>query len=309
MDQTWVGVDVSKKHLDVFADGRFEQFGNEASGVSELRQWLGQFGPCHVIVEATGGYEQLVLRQLSDAGVAVSLVNPARVRQFARAMGKLAKTDRLDASILARYGEVRQPTVAVLAGPELEKIQRLSVRRRQLNQMIRQEKCALEQVDRSVRHTIEQHLEWLEEAMAQLQQQIDEAFSSHAPLATIRKVLMDQPGVGKVVSSALVAEMPELGRVNGKQAAALAGLAPFNRDSGQMRGRRTCWGGRPELRAALYMAALTAGRWNPKIKPLYDRLTAAGRPKKTVLIACARKLLVILNAIIRDHLRAQAVPS
>lgn len=308
MDRVWVGVDVSKRHLDVFAQSRFMQFSNDEAGVSELIEQLQAVEGCHAVVEATGGYEQLVVRRLIEAGFAASIVNPVQARQFCRAMGQAAKTDKIDARMLAEFGAVRQPSKTVLPSEEEEKIKVLSGRRDQVIAMIRQEKCALEHASDWVRDRIEAHLERLEEESSELQDEIDATFRKSELLSDMRTVLMEERGVGRVVSTAVLANMPELGRIKGKQASALAGLAPYAHDSGQKRGRRKCKGGRPQLRAALYMAALTAGRFNPKIKPLYDRLTAAGRPKKTVLIACARKLLVILNAVARDHLEARSRP-
>lgn len=308
MEQIWVGVDVSKRHLDVAIEGetKVRRVANSAEAHQQLADELEALGAVQVVMEATGGYQREVHCVLHGRGIGVSVVHPRQVREFAGAMGKLAKTDRIDAGVLVRFGHACRPSLAEPTSGKLRQIQVLQGRRRQVVGMLRQEKCAMEQADELVRPCIEAHLEELEEQIVLLDKRLDACFVAEPVLQQGREVLQREQGVGPVVSMVVMAHVPELGRINRKQVAALAGLAPYNRDSGQMRGKRTCWGGRAEVRTALFMAALTASRHNPKIKPLFERLTARGKSKKTVLIACARQLLVVLNAAMREHLAASA---
>jgi len=299
--QVFVGIDVSKSCLDVAArpTGEVWQTTNDADGISALAQQLTGMSPSLVVLEATGGLERALTAELSAAGLPVAVVNPRHVRDFARASGALAKTDTLDAQVLARFGQAMEPEPRPLPDAEAQDLQAMVGRRRQLVDMITAEKNRRRIVIARIRPQVEEHIRWLEKSLKDLDQDLDGFIRSSPMWRTKEKVIRSAPGIGPVLSATFLANLPELGMVSGGQISALVGVAPFNRDSGTLRGKRTVWGGRRQVRAALYMAALVASRYNPVIKEFYQRLCSMGKPKKVALTACMRKLLVILNSMVK----------
>lgn len=298
-----VGIDVSKSVLDVSAypSGNTWQVEYSAPGITALAEELAALGPAVVVVEATGGLEISLTAALGVAGLPVAVVNPRQVRDFARATGRLAKTDKLDAQLLAQFGAMVQPPARPLPDAQHRELQAMVTRRQQLIEMLTAERNRSRRTTPRVRQQIEVHVQWLREQLREVDRDL-EAFLRSSPLwQEDAKVLRSAPGVGPIVTATLIARLPELGSLNCKQVAALVGVAPFNRDSGTLRGKRTVWGGRGALRTALYMATLVATRHNPILRAFYQRLCDAGKPKKVALIACMRKLLIILNSMIKHH--------
>jgi transposase len=271
---------------------------NDARGVEQLR---GRLGPNDfAILEATGGLEAAVAGALATAGVALAVVNPRQVRDFARATGRLAKTDRLDAEVLAGFGEAGKPEPRPLANEQAQALEALVTRRRQLVEMLTAEKNRRSMAPKVLYRSIDEHIRWLEKRLSGLDDELGTLIRG-TPLWRERdELLRSVPGVGPVLSRTLLAHLPELGELNRKQIAALAGLAPFNRDSGKLRGNRCIWGGRAQVRRVLYMAAAAGIRSNPSLKAFYLRLRAGGKHAKPALTACMRKLLVTLNAMLRN---------
>lgn len=315
----FVGIDVSKERLDVAVRGREDVFSvarNEA-GLSELVARLAGLGePIKLIVlEATGGYERDVATALLVARLAVAVVNPKQVRDFARATGKLAKTDSIDAAVLAHFAEAIQPAAEEMPDELTLLIEALVTRRSQLVQMIAAEKnrrsamLVQRSPNKVVSKNIDKHITWLEKQLAELNDDIDDAIRQSPAWREKDDLLRSVPGVGRVTSSTLLSFVPELGKLDRKQIAALIGVAPFNRDSGVMRGRRSIWGGRAAVRSVLYMATVAAVRCNTVFKAFYARLRAAGKPAKVALTATMRKLLVALNAIARDGVPWTVAPA
>jgi transposase len=298
--QRFVGIDVAKLALDIFIGSTGAGFSvtNDEVGIRKL---IAQVKPADfVILEATGGLEMPVASALAAAGIAVAIVNPRQVRDFARATGRLAKTDRLDAEVLAHFGEAVRPPARPLADEQAQALEALVTRRRQLVEMLTAEKNRRARAPKVLHRSIDEHIRWLAKRLADFDDELGELIR-HTPLWRERdELLRSVPGVGKVLSSTLLAQLPELGMLNRKQIAALAGLAPFNRDSGSMRGRRCIWGGRAQVRRVLYMATVAGVRSNPTIRTFYLRLRANGKHAKPALIACMRKFLVILNAMLHD---------
>jgi transposase len=296
----FVGIDVAKAALDVFigSAGTALTVANNEAGVRDL---IRQLVPADfVILEATGGLETPVASALAAAGIAVAIVNPRQVRDFARATGRLAKTDRLDAEVLARFGEAVRPEARPLAGEHAQALEALVTRRRQLVEMLTAEKNRRARAPKVLHRSIDDHIRWLEKRLSGFDDDLGELIR-HTPVWRERdELLRSVPGVGKVLSSTLLAQLPELGMLNCKQIAALAGLAPFNRDSGRMRGKRCIWGGRAQVRRVLYMATVAGIRSNPTIRTFYLRLRTNGKHAKPALVACMRKFLVILNAMLHD---------
>ena len=294
----FVGIDVAKAALDVFIGSAGTAFtvANDEVGIKEL---VSQLVPADlVILEATGGLETPVASALAAAGIAVAIVNPRQVRDFARATGRLAKTDRLDAAVLARFGEAVRPEARPLADAQAQALEALVTRRRQLVEMLTAEKNRRARAPKVLLRSIDEHIRWLEKRLAGFDDELG-ALIRQTPLWRERdELLRSVPGVGQVLSSTLLAQLPELGMLNRKQIAALAGLAPFNRDSGSMRGSRCIWGGRAQVRRVLYMATVAGVRSNPAIRTFYLRLRANGKHAKPALTACMRKFLVILNAML-----------
>lgn len=297
----YVGIDVSKAHLDVAlrpADDRWE-FSNDDTGVRQLVAGLKTLEPTMVLLEASGGLELSLVSALATEELPVVVVNPRQVRDFARATGKLAKTDALDAAVLAHFAEAVRPPVRSLRDAETQALNSLATRRSQVITMLVSEKNRLSSATVAVRPRIEAHIAWLEQELDNLDRELRQTIRNSAVWRDKDDLLRTVPGVGEQLSVTLLAYLPELGTLDRRQIAALVGVAPFNRDSGTLRGKRTVWGGRARVRAALYMGALVASRFNPVIREFYQRLLAAGKPKKVALTACMRKLLVILNSMLK----------
>ena len=303
MERIVVGIDVAKQQVDVHVRPQGDAFrsATDEAGLTELIERLQELRPTLVVLEATGGYEVPVAAALGSAGLPVAVVNPRQVRDYARATGQLAKTDTLDARMLARFGEAVQPAVRPLPDAQARLLGALVARRRQLVEMLAAESNRHRQVhERQVRELIAAHLEWLRQALKALEGELHDTIRTTPLWRERENLLTSVPGVGDVTARTLIAELPELGQLDRRRIAALVGVAPLNRDSGTFRGRRMIGGGRATVRHVLYMAALTAIRWNPPLAAFYQRLITAGRPAKVALVAAMRKLLVILNAIVRD---------
>ncbi len=303
MEPKYIGLDVSKACLDVaWSTGTDEQVPNDDDGIASLVQRAKEAGIALVVMEASGGYEKLVLSQLRGAGVPAVAVNPRQVREFARALGRLAKTDRIDARVLCEFAERMRPQVREARSPLTELMTELVSRRRQIVEMITAENNRLKQARRSdaaIQDSIKALIAQLREQLKVIEARMDRVAKDDEGTANDIALLTSVPGVGRVTAVNLRAYLPELGRVSRQELAALAGVAPFANDSGLKRGNRSCWGGRAPVRAVLYMAALVAARCNPVIKALYARLRTNGKLPKVALVACMRKLLTILNAMMR----------
>lgn len=299
----FVGVDVAKAELVTALRPGEEGWTvpNDEAGVQELLRRLRVQRPTLVVLEATGGYERGVVAALASAGVPLVVANPRQVRDFARSTGQLAKTDRIDARILALFAERVRPEPRPLPDEATRTLDALLTRRRQILEMLTAERNRLEHALPAVRRDLVQHIRWLERRLRDVDHDLDRTIQSSPVWRAKDDLLRSIPGVGPVTSRTLIGDLPELGALNRKQIAALVGVAPLARDSGTLKGKRLVWGGRAPVRAALYMAALVASRHNPAIKAFYQRLVAAGKPKKVALTACMRKLLTILNAVMKTN--------
>ena len=305
---SFVGIDVSKAALDVASRPARDAWrcANDEAGIVELVGRLRTLGPHLIVLEATGGLERLVVAALALAGLPVAVVNPRQVRDFAKATGHLAKTDALDAAVLAHFAEALRPLPRPLPDEQSQALAALVERRHQVVGMLTAEKNRLQQALPAVRPKVAAHIAWLEQALADLDVELDQTLRA-SPLWRERdQLLQSVPGVGPAVSLTLLAHLPELGQGSVKHVATLVGLAPLNRDSGTWRGTRATWGGRRQVRAALYMAALVGVRHNAVLRTFYERLLARGKPKKVALMACMHKLLIILHAVLRDRTPWQA---
>ena len=301
--ERFIGIDVAKAQLDIAArpSGDRWQVDNGPDGWATLVEQLRQLQPTLIVLEATGGFEAGAVATLAAAGLPLVVVNPRQVRDFARATGQLAKTDAISAAVLARFADVIRPPVRPLADSATQELQHWLARRRQLVEMLTAEQNRLHTAPRIVRSKIEAHIGWLQRQLKSLERQLAEQIKRSPVWRADQQLLVSVPGVGSVVATTLLANLPELGRLNRREIAALVGVAPLNRDSGTWEGRRTVWGGRASVRTALYMAALVASRCNPLIRAFYTRLLAKGKPKKVALTACMRKLLTILNAMVKHR--------
>jgi transposase len=282
-------------------DGRQWRVANSDEGIDELVEELHTLQPALVVLEATGGWELSVVAALGAAGLPVAVVNPRQVRDFAKATGRLAKSDRIDAQVLARFGEAVQPQPRPLPDAQAQAFGELLARRRQVVTMLTAERNRLRLASAPIRARIEAHVAWLEGELATLDKEMDSAVRRSPLWREQEHLLRTVPGVGPILSTTLLVELPELGTLTRRQIAALVGVAPLARDSGTLRGKRTVWGGRAPVRAALYLGTLVATRYNPVIKTFYQRLRAAGKTPKTALVAAMRKLLTILNAMLQHH--------
>jgi transposase len=298
----YVGIDVALNKLDVSSrpGGESWSMDNTDNGVSQLTGVMLEHQPQLIVLEATGGLETLAASSLISAGLAVAVVNPRQVRDFAKSTGRLAKTDTLDAQVIAHFAEAVKPTPRPLPDEHVQRLTALLTRRRQLIEMMTAEQNRFRSTRPELRSSLHEHITWLQAQIERLDQDLDQALKDSPVWRAKEDLLRSVPGVGPIVSCTLMAELPELGRLNRKQIAALVGLAPFNDDSGRRRGKRAIWGGRAAVRAVLYMGTLAAIRYNPVIKAFYQRLTAAHKATKVVITACMHKLLVILNAMVRD---------
>ena len=300
---TFVGIDIAKADFVVACrpDGASWTATNDSEGIAAAVDRMRALAPPLIVLEATGGYETALVAALAAAALPVVVANPRQVRDFAKATGQLAKTDRVDAQLLALFAERVHPTPRPLPDAALQHVEALMTRRRQLLDMVTTERNRLEHAAAPIRREITQHLRWLERRVAAVDRDLDDTIQKSPVWRAKEDLLRTAPGVGPVVSRTLLADLPELGQLTRKQIAALVGVAPFARDSGTLRGKRVVWGGRAPVRAVLYMGALVAARRNPVIRAFYHRLVAAGKPKKVALVACMRKLLTILNAMMRTN--------
>jgi len=298
-----VGMDVAKDRLDVAVRPSGETWSepNDEAGISALVVRLRPLSPALIVCEATGGFERAAIAALAAAGLPVVVANPRQVRDFARATGQLAKTDQLDAGILALFAERVRPTPRPLADAAAQLLDAVLTRRRQLLEMLVAEKNRLGFAPKPLHRGIQAHIRWLERQLDDVTKELAGLIEASPVWRVKDDLLQSVPGVGPIVSSTLLGELPELGTLSHKQIAALVGVAPLARDSGTLRGKRLVWGGRASVRTALFMAAMCGRRWNPQLKVFYERLKAAGKPTKVALIACARKLLTILNAMVRQN--------
>jgi transposase len=303
-ERTWVGIDVAKAHWDVAVHGRqhVDRYASDAEGRRQLLAAIAELPAVQVCVEATGGYERTLVAALRERGVAVSIVNPRQIRDFARAAGQLAKTDALDARVIVRYGAAMRPAASETLGENQEKLRALRTRRQQVSEALVQEKNRLStQIDRDARQSIEEAVDFYQRQLQSLEEQLAQLMHADPAFRQKLDLLVSVPGVGPTTAAALTAELPELGRLNRRQAARLVGLAPINRDSGTLRGKRMIGGGRATVRKGLYMATLVAAKHNPVIRAFYQRLLQQGKAKMVALTACMRKLLLILNAIVKTN--------
>jgi transposase len=301
--ETYVGIDVSKYWLDVAVLGeeRGWKVENTKEGIQKLVQQMQKVCPELIVVEATGGYQRAVVEALFMAGLPVAVVNPARVRQFARACGLLAKTDKLDAQVLAVFGQRVQPRRYEGKSEAEKQLSALLVRRKQLEQMLKAEQNRLRTISPSLRGSVERIIAMLKEEKKRIDEQIQEFLKEQKAWQEQTKILGSAPGVGPVTTATLLAELPELGKMDRKKIAALVGVAPMNYDSGRKRGYRKTKGGRGDVRSVLYMSTLVATRYNPVIQSQYQQMLKRGKLKKVALTACMRKFLTILNAMVRDQ--------
>jgi transposase len=290
----YVGIDVAKDRLDIAVrpTGDIWSVTNDAPGITDTVQRLARLHPKLVVLEATGGLQMPAAAALAAAGLPLAMVNPRQVRDFARATGRLAKTDRLDAQVLAHFAQAVGPAPHPLPDAQAQELTALLTRRHQVIEMLTAEKNRLR---------VQEHIRWLEQELGGLDGDLDRTIRESPLWREKDNLLRSVPGIGPVVSITLLAELPELGTLSRHQIAALVGVAPLNRDSGHFRGKRMVWGGRARVRAALYMAALVATRYNPTIKAFYQRLCGAGKAKKVALTACMRKLLIILNSMVKHQ--------
>lgn len=304
-----VGIDVSKSRLDVAAAGTFWSVPNDFQGIGLLIDRLKPFLPNLVVVESTGGLERGVLAELSAAGIPIALVNPGRVREFAKSIGLLGKTDKIDASLLVRFGEATQPRPTQLPSADEQRLSAWMTRRRQVVDMLTMEKNHLASAHPAVLTSIQNIMGDLQRELDDLNRQIDELIAHHPDFQQKKKILRSTPGVGPVTTAILLSDLPELGSIDRKKVAALVGVAPFNNDSGRHRGKRRVKGGRPSIRKVLYMSTLSATQHNPVIRSFYQHLLSSGKDKKLAIVACMRKLLTFLNAMIRDSCLWNPLPS
>jgi len=297
----FVGIDVSKAQLDVEIrpTGEKESVANNKVGIKAVVNRLAKIKPTLIVLEATGGYERQVTRALASAELPVYVVNPRQVRDFAKATGQLAKTDSIDAGVLAHFAEAVRPQLRPLPDVVTLELRALTARRRQILEMIAAENNRLAMTSKAVRKRIDAHVRWLEQELDRANQELDRAIEQSPIWKENDDLLRSAKGIGPVTSRTLLAELPELGTLDRKQISALVGVAPFNRDSGSLKGRRSIWGGRAPVRCALYMATLVATRRNSVIRDFYKRLLAKGKLFKVALVACMRKLLTILNSMIK----------
>jgi len=300
---SYVGIDVSKDRLDVAVLGeeRGWQVENTPAGIAKLVQQLRDLQPELIVVEATGGYQRSVVEALFLAGLAVAVVNPARVRQFARACGLLAKTDKLDAQVLAVFGQRVQPKQYTGKSEAEKQLSALLVRRKQVEELLKAEQNRLRTISPSLRNSVERIIAISKEEKKRLDEQIRDVMKEQKAWQEQTEILASAPGVGMVTTATLLAELPELGKMDRKRIAALVGVAPMNYDSGKKRGYRKTKGGRTNVRSVLYMSTLVATRYNPLIRDQYQHLLKRGKEKKVALTACMRKFLTILNAMLRDQ--------
>lgn len=306
--QVSVGIDVSKLKLDVAVVPGEECWtvGNDEEGVEGLARRLKKLRPDFVVIEATGGYEAAVAGGLARSGLPVSVVNPTQVRNYAKATGQIAKTDTIDSIILARFGLAMRPEARPLKDEQTQELAALLARRRQLVEMLTMEKNRFRNAPEAAVASLEKNIEWLESQVREMDGQLKDSLKKNGVWREQDELVRSVPGVGRISSITLLACLPELGKLNRKQIASLVGVAPFNRDSGRRTGKRSVFGGRSDVRSVLYMAAVAAIRFNPVIKAFHDRLIEAGKAPKVAITACMRKLLTILNVMVKTKAHWEA---
>ena len=309
-EKLFVGIDVGKYHVEIALseEGKVSRFKNDDEGIDGVLELLKGQRVGLAVLEATGGYERQILASLLGAGIPAVAVNPRQVRDFAKGLGKLEKTDAIDARVLSKFAASVRLPVPPRVSAEVAEVQDWLTRRRQLIEMLVAEKNRTQHAKHGVLKSIREHIDWLKKRIRDSEKDLRDILSRAPEWDAEVEVVDSIKGIGRIAALTLMAGVPELGTLNRKKIAKLVGVAPLCRDSGTLRGKRTCWGGRADVRACLYMAALVAARFNDTIRSFYRRLTAAGKPKKVALVACMRKLLTILNARIRDH-RAAATPA
>lgn len=307
----FVGIDIAKSHLDVAAQpsGEHWRVAHDAAGLAALVARLEALAPALVVLEASGGHERTVVAALSAAGLPVAVVNPRQPRDFARSTGQLAKTDRLDAQALARFARAVQPPARPAPTAEAQVLAATLARRRQLLEMLTAEQHRRRTALAALWPPLDAHIAWLKAALEEIDRDLERQIAADPAWRERAERLRSAPGVGRVLATTLLAELPELGRLDRRQIAALVGVAPLADDSGARRGKRTTWGGRAPVRCTLYMATIVATRFTPTIRAFYQRLLAAGKPKKVALVACMRKLLTILNAMLHHQTSWAPAPS
>ncbi len=303
--ECFIGIDVSKATLDIASlpDAGAWTVTNDDAGLAEVLPTLAALHPTLVVLEATGGFESAAVAALAKLGLPVVVVNPRQVRDFAKSIGRLAKTDAIDAGVLALFGERIRPAVRALPDESAQLLEALLTRRRQLLEMLVAEKNRLGFAQGPVKRDITTHIRWLEKRLADVDSDLAQAIATSPLYRAQEDLLRSVPGVGRVTAFTLLGKLPELGHLSRREIAALVGVAPLNRDSGKMRGKRFVWGGRAPVRAVLYMAALVGVKHNPALRTFYTRLCAAGKVFKVAITACMRKLLTILNAMVRQQRR------
>lgn len=301
--EIFIGIDVSKSllELNMLPDNHSQQFSNDDRGITQLVKFLRKVDPTLIVFESTGGLEMLAVSSLVQHRLPVVIINPRQIRDFAKATGKLAKTDAIDAATIARFARDIRPQIRPFKDEQTQALAALNTRRRQIVDMLVAEKNRLHSALKANRKSIEDHIGWLEKALSEINKDIDQMIKQSPIWCKNNKILQSYKGVGPVTSATLLCALPELGSLDRKKIAALVGVAPLNCDSGKYRGRRRIMGGRAEVRHTLYMAAVSALRYNPTIKSFYDRLIDAGKPPKLALTACMRKILVTLNAMMKNR--------
>lgn len=302
-ENVYAGIDIAKANLDIafYSSEKKWQFPNDDTGIDQVIRLLKEYNAALVVMEATGGYETPLAYALQAAGIPAAIINPREVRDFAKATGKLAKTDALDARVLAHFAAAIEPEPRPVSDEEMQELGALLARRRQISDMLTAEKNRLHTAKKAVRASIKGHIAYLEKEKGGIETGLQNKIQESQIEREKYNLLSSVPGVGPTLCATLLIDLPELGTLNKRQIAALVGVAPLNRDSGTLRGKRTVWGGRAAVRSSLYMASLVATRFNPVIKQFYERLCAAGKAKKVALTACMRKLLIILNAMLKHR--------
>lgn len=301
--ECFVGIDVSKDTLDigVYPTQESLRVPNDQNGLDELIQRLQPIAPQLIVFEATGGYETLAVSSLAVAGLPVVVVNARQIRDFAKSIGQLAKTDAIDAGVIARFASAVRPELRAVKDTRTQELTGLVSRRRQIVEMIVAETNRIRAASRRTRRDIQVHINWLQKRLDQIDAEIKHDIQNGPLWHTTDQILQSTPGVGPTTSAILISCVPELGQLNRKKIASLIGVAPLNRDSGRFKGRRMIWGGRAQVRSVLYMSTLSAIRFNPIIRQFYQRLREAGKCAKVAIVACMRKLLIILNAMVRNQ--------
>jgi transposase len=302
-EPVYLGVDVAKHKLDVtlYPNGMHWCVDNNAIEIDKLINEVKKHNVKRIVFEATGGYERLLLVKCVEQELPASLINPRQAREFAKASGKLAKTDKIDSLILAKFGQAMNPVITKLKTDDIQQLSVFVNRRLQLTQMRAMEKNHLESISNDIKDKVLEHIKWITAELKEMEKMMLNVVSQNSFLQEKKEILSSVPGVGDVSANTFIALLPELGQLNRKQIAALVGVAPFNCDSGRKRGQRAIWGGRADVRKALYMATFVAIRCNPKIKMYYERLIEKGKPYKVAVTACMRKLLVMLNVMMREQ--------